>query len=175
MIKLNIAELLRTVGMNYNYPVKETLPASPDLDYASPVVGYLNFHRTSNLLILRGELEAAVRSECVRCLEEVIVPIHADVEEEFTVENMLVTANPNEEEGNQSVQDLFKDQDLILDEFIRQQFTLNKPEYPLCAEDCKGLCQRCGCNLNDESCECAPSLSDSPLAKLAELYGNGQG
>lgn len=175
MIKLNIAELLRSPGMTYNYPVKETLKSTEGLDYASPVVGYLNFHRTSNMLIIRGELEAAVREECVRCLEEVIVPIHADVEEEFGVENMLVTTNPNEEEGDQSVKSFFKDQDLLLEEFIRQQLFLEKPEYPLCAEDCKGLCPQCGCNFNEDDCECAPAPSDSPLARLAELYGNGKG
>ncbi|MBW3623149.1 MAG: DUF177 domain-containing protein [Armatimonadetes bacterium] len=174
-MKLDISELLRTPGMNFNYPVQETLPSLPDLDYASPVMGYLQFHRTSNMLIIRGELEAAVREECVRCLEEVIVPIHAEVEEEFTIENLRVAANPNEEEGDQSVKDFFKEQDLILDEFIRQQLLLNKPEYPLCAEDCKGLCQQCGINFNESNCECAPAAGDSRLARLAELYNNGSG
>jgi uncharacterized protein len=173
MIKLNIAELLRTPGMSYNYPVREELPPTEGLDYASPVVGYLSFHRTSNMLIIRGELEAAVREECVRCLDEVIVPIHAEVEEEFGIENMLVTSNPNEEEGDQSVQSFFKDQDLLLEEFIRQQLFVMKPEYPLCAEDCQGLCAKCGCNFNEGTCNCASAPAESPLARLAELYGNG--
>ena len=175
MIKLNIAELLRTPGMNYNYPIREDLTATPDLDYASPVVGYLNFHSTFNMLIIRGELEAAVREECVRCLEEVIVPIHAEVEEEFGLENMKVTSNPNEEDGNQSVVDFFKDQDLLLEEFIRQQLILTKPEFPLCAEDCKGLCAQCGTNLNDSNCECVAPQKESPLARLADIYENGRG
>jgi uncharacterized protein len=172
MIKLNISELLRTPGMNYTYQVQETLRATPDLDYASPVVGYLNFHRTSNMLVIRGELEAAVRDECVRCLDEVIVPIETEVEEEFIIENMQVVANPNEEDGNQSVQAYFKDQDLILDEFIRQQLLLEKPLYPLCAEDCKGLCGQCGCDLNEGTCNCTAPVGDSRFSQLAELYRN---
>jgi uncharacterized protein len=174
MIKLNIAELLRTPGMNYHYPVHETLPSTPDLDYASPVVGYLDFHRTPNMLIIRGELEAAVREDCVRCLDEIITPIHADVEEEFDIENMKVVSNPNEE-GNQSVEAFFKDQDLLLDEFIRQQLILEKPEYPVCAADCQGLCPHCGCNLNETECDCGETVeSDSRWSPLAELYRNGK-
>jgi uncharacterized protein len=173
MIKLNIAELLRTPGMNFSYPVKENLPSTPDLDYASPVVGYLNFSRTSNLLIVRGELEAAVRLECVRCLDEVIVPIQAEVEEAFTIENLKVVSDANEEEGSQNVDDLFKDQDMLLDEFIRQQLFLAKPEYPLCAADCKGLCPHCGCDLNSGACDCQAAPVDSRLARLAEIYRVG--
>ena len=174
MVKLNIAELLRTPGMFHHYPVQETLPSTPDLDYASPVVGYLDFHRTSNMLIIRGELEAAVREACVRCLDEVIVPIQAEVEEEFTIENLHVATNANEEEGRQSVDDLFRDQDLLLGEFIRQQLLLAKPEYPLCAADCKGLCPHCGCDLNNEACACEAPPPDARLARLAEIYGDGR-
>jgi uncharacterized protein len=175
MMKLNIAELLRTPGMHYHYPVQETLKSTDELDYASPVVGYLDFDRTSNLLIIRGELEAAVRAECVRCLDEVILPIQTEVEEEFTVENLRVVANANEEEGNQSVQAFFKDQDLLLDELIRQQLLIAKPEYPLCAEDCKGLCALCGCDLNQSACDCSAPPDEPRMARLAELFGNGKG
>jgi len=175
MIKLNIAELLRTPGMHYHYAVQETLPSTADLDYASPAVGYLDFQRSSNMLIIRGELEAAVREECVRCLDEVIVPIQAEVEEEFAIENLRVVSNVNEEEGQQSVEALFKDQDLLLEEFIRQQLLLAKPEYPLCATDCKGLCPQCGCDLNNGACQCVAPPPDARLARLVELYGNGKG
>jgi uncharacterized protein len=102
----------------------------------------------------------------------VIVPIETEVEEEFIIENMQVVANPNEEDGNQSVQAYFKDQDLILDEFIRQQLLLEKPLYPLCAEDCKGLCGQCGCDLNEGTCNCTAPVGDSRFSQLAELYRN---
>lgn len=169
-ITLNIGELLRTTGVSHHFALKETLPPTEDLDYASPIVGYLTFHRTSNMLIIRGELEAAIREQCVRCLEEVILPLQAEVEEEYTVENYRVVANASEEGDGDTVSHLFQEQDLLLEEFIRQQLYLAKPEYPVCAADCKGICPRCGADLNTGVCVCEAPPVDVRLARLAEIY-----
>ena len=47
-------------------------------------------------------------------------------------------------------------QDTIVDitEDIRQELMLEYPLKPLCASDCKGLCMKCGENLNKENCKC---------------------
>jgi uncharacterized protein len=40
------------------------------------------------------------------------------------------------------------------------------PAKHLCRESCKGLCPRCGANLNEETCECRQDLKSSPFAIL---------
>jgi len=37
---------------------------------------------------------------------------------------------------------------------VRESLILAVPMKPLCEDDCQGLCQRCGTNLNRASCEC---------------------
>ena len=37
---------------------------------------------------------------------------------------------------------------------IHQEIIMNIDEYPHCSEDCAGLCQGCGANLNVEKCKC---------------------
>ena len=42
----------------------------------------------------------------------------------------------------------------------------------LCKEDCKGLCYKCGANLNEEECTCDRSNKNLPFADLAKLFSD---
>lgn len=50
----------------------------------------------------------------------------------------------------------FPESELDEAELVREQFELQVPMSPLCAEDCKGLCPRCGKNWNKGACACRP-------------------
>ncbi len=52
---------------------------------------------------------------------------------------------------------------------LREQFLLSVPEYPVCREDCRGLCPGCGANLNVEACRCSGESSDPRWAPLRAL------
>ena len=52
---------------------------------------------------------------------------------------------------------------------MREQIILMMPLKPLCDETCKGLCPRCGANLNREACTCSTDTVNSPFAVLAKL------
>src|SRR5215213_1677197 len=56
-----------------------------------------------------------------------------------------------------------------LDELVREQILLALPSRHLCREDCKGLCQKCGANLNDAPCSCEQGEVDPRWAALADL------
>jgi uncharacterized protein len=56
-----------------------------------------------------------------------------------------------------------------LDDIIRQQLLLALPMKKLCSEQCKGMCLRCGANLNQNACGCDGEPQDSPFAILAQL------
>ena len=44
------------------------------------------------------------------------------------------------------------------------------PIQALCSEDCKGLCQKCGVNLNRETCDCDKEQVDIRFAALKDLF-----
>jgi uncharacterized protein len=56
-----------------------------------------------------------------------------------------------------------------LDDVLRQQVYLALPVKKLCNQGCKGICPRCGVNLNETTCECANVATDSPFAALVQL------
>lgn len=43
---------------------------------------------------------------------------------------------------------------------LREAVLLGMPSFPLCSQDCKGLCPVCGQDLNKEECECARAGGD---------------
>ena len=58
---------------------------------------------------------------------------------------------------------------LATEPLVAEQVQLNLPTHPLCREDCRGLCPRCGANLNDGPCGCAEPPGDPRWAALAGL------
>ena len=55
---------------------------------------------------------------------------------------------------------------------IEQYLIIETPFNTLCSNDCKGLCQQCGANLNQGECSCAPRLSDPAWENLRDLWEN---
>jgi uncharacterized protein len=59
--------------------------------------------------------------------------------------------------------------ELALVDPIREQVTLAVPQYAICRDACRGLCPRCGANLNEEQCDCEPIEVDARWAALRGL------
>ena len=58
---------------------------------------------------------------------------------------------------------------LDITEDVRQVLLLSVPMKVLCTEDCKGLCPKCGINLNKQSCDCREEIADSRWEDLRKL------
>ena len=61
------------------------------------------------------------------------------------------------------------DYNLEIEDLLRDDIFLEFPAKLLCKKDCKGLCQRCGKNLNDGECGCDKDEPDPRLAVLKAL------
>ena len=58
-----------------------------------------------------------------------------------------------------------------LKEFLRQEIILHFPQVPVCLKSCKGLCFKCGSNLNKGKCKCKVTKAENkPLSALKYLY-----
>jgi uncharacterized protein len=178
-MKLDISELLHA-PTEAEYSVDQPCPTGLGVQCESKVTGHLDFQSTSNLLVIRGDVCADLVIECARCLEPVRYPVRAEIEEEFRLEHSQIVAEGDQAdtEGlDENLLAIFKDSNLDLDEFLRQHLLLAIPPYPICSEECKGLCPRCGVNLNRGECVCTEKdLEESPFADLARKYQvNGTG
>ncbi len=110
-----------------------------------------------------GRLDARVHLVCRRCLQE--------VEERFVVP-LDFKLEPGLERGSEDegVFPLRPDGDLVdLGPIVREELLLAIPVFPQCRPDCKGLCPRCGIDLNEETCECEVAEHDSRWDALRKL------
>lgn len=80
--------------------------------------------------------------------------------------NCLVAAELEDEENDEIL--LLEGDELDVGDVVTTAFILDMDTKNLCSEDCKGLCSRCGVNLNHGPCQCGREV-DPRLAKLAQL------
>lgn len=84
----------------------------------------------------------------------------------FELERQLATSI----EGEQSDTIItVPDMKLDVDELIFSEVFLSLPTKHLCKETCKGICLKCGKNLNEGDCSCEQREIDPRFAKLKEL------
>ncbi len=116
----------------------------------------------------RGEFEVM----CARCVEPVAVPLEGEFDLLFRPEN--ADADPGERAITEDETEIgyYGKGGLLLEDVVREQVMLSLPGRTLCSLDCKGLCPRCGQNLNVDVCQCSQKALDprwNALAGLAEL------
>lgn len=98
----------------------------------------------------RAHLATAVRAQCRRCLVDVDVPLDVDL-------SLIFSADADTPEGEGCYPIPPRAQDLDLTGAVREELLLAMPQYVECRPDCRGLCARCGANLNEGPCGCPPA------------------
>ena len=110
--------------------------------------------------VIIGNLQVAceLTFECARCVERFAYGMQAARQIEYVV-------NPAPEKLEAESAGWFVSpydgEAIVLDEDVRQMLILEIPMKLICREDCRGLCPKCGANLNDGACACA-KRSDRP-------------
>jgi len=129
-----------------------------------PVAAEGIVRNTAGVLMMEGSITTTIHGTCDRCANAFDRDIH------FPINVVLVTEMANEENEDEWVFPLEGDS-ADLDDIVRTVFVLNLDSKLLCKEDCKGLCHRCGKNLNDGPCSCQKEL-DPRFAALKQLLEN---
>ena len=127
---------------------------------------------------LEGDLTGSLDLACSRCLTRYRGPIRERFRLVLEPAGDRVPADPEgaaalADEGLYLADELesgwFRGTEIQLDRFVGELLALAVPVQPLCREDCRGLCPRCGVDRNVESCSCAEARPESPFAVLAAL------
>ena len=96
-----------------------------------------------------NRLPCRTRGTCRRCLTELVRPVEGKVD-------VLFSANPDLHE-DPSVYPLSEPVTHVdVRPAVREELALAVDAFPLCREDCRGLCPRCGADLNRGACSCVP-------------------
>ena len=139
-----------------------------DFSMPAPVQGHLELTKSDGGVYVSGEVRARLGLVCGRCLkgfeQAFIIPVsifytcfaEKEREKELSMADMEVNYLPGGE--------------LDTAEVLLSQVSLEAPMKPLCSAGCKGLCTRCGADLNKGACGCkAEEMIDSRLAALKDF------
>lgn len=163
------------------YHVDEQVPAIQEqlrdvleIDGAHRCRAELQVTRQEHMVQIDGRVSMSLQLPCARCLEPfsfveqrtihvvlLLDPPVDDGKQEQELEQELVREDLDESylEGDE----------IDLPELLREQVLLSLPAKPLCSEACKGLCPRCGVDLNRETCTCETTPVDPRMAVLQGL------
>ena len=137
-----------------------------DFAFVRPAAVELRYYRSGREIFLEGAMRTTVIGQCARCLESfelahaprfgfVLVPHDGHWAEDDLAGEADVTWYEGEE--------------IDVSPMLRERLLLALPTLPLCREDCRGLCARCGADLNAGPCGCDSAVEDPRFAVLRDL------
>lgn len=120
---------------------------------------------------IRTRVTGTVRLECHRCLGAFELPV--ETEFEIVVHRGDRSAPPEGAEEDDYLVLAAGEERYDIFPRAREALILEIPIKVLCREDCKGVCPRCGADLNAGKCGCAGSSGDSRWNALRKLVDRG--
>ena len=116
-------------------------------------------------------MNALLKLRCSRCLKEFEHRISSNIDIVYTLGSLHGVKEKEKELTREEVDTQYLAGDEIdIDAVLVEQLSLDMPIQPVCKAACKGLCPKCGRDLNQGECGChAAGHIDSRFAKLREL------
>jgi uncharacterized protein len=176
-MQYNVAQLLRAqTGAIRHHEIDEpaedvqVLLDGDGVSAHGPVQGTVTLMRTTDGILVTGQLTTTVQLTCDRCLEPFEETVTLELEESFrpTIDIDSGAALPPIK-GEELATLIDEHHILDLSEVVRQMILLATPMHPVCRPDCKGLCPQCGQNLNEGQCDCEIQIADPRWSKLQAL------
>ena len=116
-----------------------------------------------------GRYATRIGSRCARCLEPVEYPLAGDFDLLYRPTGSDFRAPEVSISQAETEIGYYRGDGLLLEDVLREQILLSLPARSMCSESCKGLCPRCGRNLNLERCNCPEPPPDGRWAALEEI------
>jgi len=132
----------------------------------------LSLTKSGDEIFAAGMAAGTIRLQCSRCLAEFDHRVEAAVEAPFFPKSHDITSGggdgeePEDDEGDVN---LYEGETLDVFPVLYDLLFLALPLKPLCREDCKGLCPKCGADLNVTTCGCPAEKRDFRLTELEKL------
>lgn len=109
-----------------------------------------------------GNLAFSIEAPCSRCLETVRLDIKPEI-------RLMLSPADKVKDVDDVDHETYRGDVVDLDDYLRGLIAVSLPVKVVCGEDCKGLCPKCGANLNRETCGCEKEWQDPRFAVLKKL------
>jgi uncharacterized protein len=158
-------------GLDIALPEEALDLGSPADMWAGPATVRAELHvgRSGRGVLISGAFSGDVSLVCSRCLE----PFPFQAQDRFQLYCETAAHDQRGEEHELADDELdvtyLEEGRINTDHLLRENILLSLPVQPLCHEDCRGLCPRCGANLNQGACNCTEARVDPRLQVLRKL------
>jgi uncharacterized protein len=165
-MKVQISDIIsgkdRSKKIDYTFEI-------PQIDFEGDIIKFIDccevigaISADGDILILIAKIKVNLEMICSKCLDTFIYPIDIDIEERFTTNS--------KSQDNEAI--VVIDDVLDIVEIVETSIISTLPIKRNCKDDCKGLCQECGCNLNYSTCSCNKEDVDIRFESLRGLFDN---
>lgn len=120
-------------------------------------------HRSGRVLHVEAHCQVSVLIPCGRCLEEVERTFSAALSRDVDMKKM-------ETEQGLDECSFITGTELDVDRMIHNELLVQWPLRVLCREDCRGICSRCGTNLNYHNCDCEKQSLDPRMVAISDIF-----
>jgi len=156
--------------VHHTYAVGELGFERQDAALAEPVAADFVLTHEDRDLHIDGSVDTALRCRCARCTSEFVRHVSAHFD-------LSYMPQPKGRKENEEIELKYEEMDvafydgvrLDVDLMVAEQIELSLPMKFVCREECKGLCYRCGRDLNEGPCGCVAEGPDPRLSALLEF------
>ena len=169
-MRINLSELFTCEGKKKVYTLEFTLPSVTFSGETYRILKAEPFELEITGLggrkfSMAGRLPLTLEAPCARCLEPVSFECELDFDREF-----LVGRTEEEQEESMDEENYLDGYNLDVDQLVCNELLVSLPMRILCSEDCKGICNRCGTNLNLRTCTCDTRELDPRMSVIQEIF-----
>lgn len=155
-----------------DFPVLKALMERGECVFTLPVNVRLRLVPMGGLVEVAGHVATQVEMACGRCLKPSSIPVASAFELAYARE--LPEIEDESDEGYELTAEdlglvLYTGEEIDFADVVQEQVVLALPCHPLCDKECRGLCPRCGADLNEAKCHCEPQNFNIKFAALKNL------
>ncbi len=147
----------------------EPLLGPPFHQDGHPIVLMVSLTRRGRNVVVHGRLTGSLRYVCSRCAAEAVRIVDHAFSHVFVARSHHTALPADLQDLGEAEFTFYDGHEIEVEPIVAEEFVLSMPWFPLCDEACRGLCPRCGQNLNQGTCSCEADVVDPRWAPLKDL------
>ncbi len=109
------------------------------------------------------ETTVVVTAPCDRCLTDVDIAFDISIDKTIDIKDGRLVSEDDDIS-------FIENDELLVDNLLFDEILVDWPSKVLCKEDCKGICPKCGTNLNISPCDCDLREIDPRMARFQDVF-----
>jgi len=134
----------------------------------------LRLEKVASEVFAQGEVSTRMELQCSRCLRNFPKDMDMNINVVYHPLEELTGEEKHEVREDELDMGFYRDDELNIQDLVAEQILLNVPMKPLCSESCRGICPKCGADMNVNPCRCEQKETDPRLAVLKKLLEEGK-